>query len=188
MQTLVPVADRGALPPKSPIPAAAAQATVFICANSSRGGVAPASSVRERPALPEVQWPFSVHEIVVPCAGKIQPEHVLKAFEAGASLVCVITCAEDNCHYIEGSPRAARRVEYIRSLLDEVGLGRERLLLFRLPGSAKEDMAVGCGTAHGQDARATDEAAAKLKAIAEELAGKLRGLGASPLRRNSRPA
>jgi len=137
--------------------------------------------------LPAVQWPFTVDEIVVPCAGKIQPEHVLKAFEAGAALVAVITCAEDNCHYIEGSPRASRRVEYLRSLLDEVGLGRERLLLFRLSGSAKEDMALGCGKgfqplAHGQDA------AAALEAIVAEISGKLKALGATPLSRDSQPA
>ena len=76
------------------------------------------------------------------CTGRLQPEHVLKAFESGARLVCVIACDEGNCHHLEGSRRCARRVEYLRGILDEVGLGRERLLLCHLPGTAAEDMAL----------------------------------------------
>ena len=37
---------------------------------------------------------------------------------------CVVACDEDNCHHLEGSRRCARRVDYLRGILDEVGLGR----------------------------------------------------------------
>jgi hypothetical protein len=36
-------------------------------------------------------------------------------------------------------------VDYLRSILDEVGLGGERLLLFHLPGTADEDLALAVG-------------------------------------------
>jgi coenzyme F420-reducing hydrogenase delta subunit len=119
--------------------------TVFLCANCARDGKTPESANRLRPGLPNFEWPFPAQEIVIPCAGRLQPEHVLKAFESGARLVSVITCSEDNCHHLEGSGRCARRVDYVRGILDEVGLGRERLLLSHLPGTAAEDTALAAG-------------------------------------------
>jgi coenzyme F420-reducing hydrogenase delta subunit len=64
---------------------------------------------------------------------------VLKAFESGADLVCAIGCDEDECHYLEGSKRCGHRVEYVRSILRDIGLGGERLLFFRAPGAALRD-------------------------------------------------
>ena len=119
--------------------------TVFVCANCSRPGKATTSSGRTKPVLPNFEWTCPVEQIVVPCSGRLQPENVLRAFEKGSSVVSVITCQEDNCHYIEGSRRCNLRVDYLRSLLDEIGLGGERLLLFSLPGSASQDLALTSG-------------------------------------------
>lgn len=119
--------------------------TAFLCVNCARPGVLPTSAGRPRPAVPDFGWPMSVQQVLLPCTGRLQPEHVLKAFEAGADVVCAIGCREDNCHHLEGSRRCARRVEHVRSILDEVGVGRERLLFFTLPGSAAEDLALGAG-------------------------------------------
>ncbi|MBN2318818.1 MAG: hydrogenase iron-sulfur subunit [Acidobacteria bacterium] len=119
--------------------------SVFVCANCARPGKAATSAGRSRPSVPEFAWPFPVKKITVPCAGRIQPEHILKAFELGADLVAVIACEGENCHYIEGSKRCARRVEFVQSILEEIGLGEERLLLFSLPGSAAEDLLVTAG-------------------------------------------
>jgi hypothetical protein len=57
----------------------------------------------------------------------------------------VVACEEDNCHYAEGSRRCTLRVDYIRSILEEIGLGEGRLLLSQLPGSAWEDLALSAG-------------------------------------------
>lgn len=116
-----------------------AAVTAFVCINAARAGQAPAAAGRCRPTLPEFDWPFAVEEMTVACTGRLQPEHVLKAFESGSDLVCLVACEEDNCHYLEGSKRCARRVDYLRSVLDEIGLGGNRLMLFHLPGSAAED-------------------------------------------------
>lgn len=95
--------------------------TVFVCANCARPGKELSSAGRARPAVPDFNWPGNFQQVVVPCTGRLQPEHVLRAFESGASIVSVIACEEDNCHYIEGSKRCARRVDYIRSILREMG-------------------------------------------------------------------
>ena len=162
--------------------------TLFICSNSYRSGQMPTSGTRQPPgALPDA-WSFSVHEIRIPCAGKLQPEHLLKAFEAGADLVCVIACDEANCHYLEGSRRANRRIEYVRGLLEELGLGGERLLLFHLPGSSREDMALGCGGGTKPDATTDGQMTERWKTVSGEIAGRLKRVGVSPLRRNERHA
>ena len=111
--------------------------TVFRCVNSSHPGTDPQPAAG-RPSQPETQWPIPVHEVALPCTGRLQPEHLLKAFEAGADAVCVLTCAGDNCHYLEGSRRAERRVEHVRELLDEIGLGGQRLLVYHLAAPGQE--------------------------------------------------
>ena len=99
----------------------------FRCVGSSteRGrseAVVERESPPERPFLP-------IHDISVPCSGRLQPEHFLKAFEAGADIVLVVTCRDGDCRYLEGRRRVQQRIDYVRGLLDEVGLGGERLVL-----------------------------------------------------------
>jgi F420-non-reducing hydrogenase iron-sulfur subunit len=121
------------------------EVTVFVCANCTRPGEVPTSAGRTRPAVPDFGWPGFVKQIIVPCAGRIQPEHILRVFESGSSVVSVIACQEDNCHQAEGSRRCTCRLDYTRSLLNEIGLGDERLLLLHLPGSAQQDLALVAG-------------------------------------------
>jgi coenzyme F420-reducing hydrogenase delta subunit len=129
--------------------------------------------------VPEFGWPWPVREIVVACTGRLQPEHVLKAFEAGSDMVAMVGCAEDNCHYLEGSKRCARRADYLRSILNAIGLGGQRLMLFHLPGTAAEDMAL----AAGRPAPACDcEAlAAQAAAIRDQVVEALAALPPNPL-------
>jgi len=115
----------------------------FICENAGRAGVFPSSGIRRRPTTPDFGWPFPVKEVVVPCAGRLQPEHLLKAFEDGADAIGVICCEEGNCHHLEGNRRCSRRLGHVDGLLKQIGLGGDRLKMFQLPGSAKEDMALG---------------------------------------------
>lgn len=124
-----------------------AEITMFVCANCARPGKELTSAGRSRPAIPDFNLPTPVQQIVVPCTGRLQPEHVLRAFESGSRIVSVVACREDNCHYSEGSRRCAIRVDYIRSILEEIGLGDGRLLLSYLPGSASEDLAWAAGKA-----------------------------------------
>lgn len=155
--------------------------TVFLCANCARPGQS--STARfGRPSLPIFPWKSPVQEVVVPCSGRLQPEHLLKAFEAGADLVAVVACQEGNCHYLEGSCRARQRCKYVGDLLEQIGLGRARLMLFHLPGSAGQDMAV--GVPQGSKAAPVSDAAltAQINVIAGQVAQALATLPPTPLR------
>ncbi len=158
---------------------AAPYVTVFMCANCARGSKTSEYANRSRPNIPGFDWPFPVQEVLVPCTGRLQPEHVLKAFESGARLVCAVACREDNCHYIEGSKRCARRVDYVRGILDEVGLGAERLMLFDLPGTAAEDMALSAG--RPLPAFSADAAREEVAAIRQAVLLALESLTPTPL-------
>jgi F420-non-reducing hydrogenase iron-sulfur subunit len=157
--------------------------TAFVCANCARPSTTPDSTGRSRSAVPSFEWPFPVREVLVPCTGRIQPEHVLKAFESGADVVCTVACEEDNCHYLEGSARCARRVDYLRGVLDEVGLGGGRLMLFHLPGTAAEDTALAAGRA--ATVCSADTQHAQVAAIRDEISRALDRLAHNPL--NARP-
>ncbi len=156
-------------------------ATVFLCANCARPGRVPTSGGRPPPDVPDFEWPMCARQILLPCTGRLQPEHVLKAFESGADVVCAVGCEEDNCHYLEGSARCARRVDYVRSILQEIGLDGERLLFFTLPGTAAEDMALGMGEA----APARSSAAERIAALRDRVVATIERLPSNPLRPGS---
>lgn len=153
---------------------------VFVCENSARPGRMPTSGKRYRPDTPAFGWPFPVQEVVVPCAGRLQPEHFLKAFEAGADSVGVVCCEEGNCHHHEGSKRCRRRIEAVSSLLGEVGLGKERLMLFHLPGSAVQDMVLGAGAPKLVSVDQTLEQ--RVAAVRDDFVARVAALAPTPLR------
>jgi len=70
--------------------------------------------------------------ISLPCSGKVNMPYLVKAFEAGADGVMVVTCKKDDCQYIQGSFRAENRVRAVDALIEEIGLGRDRIALVNL--------------------------------------------------------
>jgi len=79
-----------------------------------------------------VQYPPNVRIIRLPCTGKIDAIHLMKAFEHGADGVFVAGCLEGQCHYLEGNLRAKKRVAYVKRLLAEVGIEPGRAEMFNL--------------------------------------------------------
>ena len=65
----------------------------------------------------------------LPCSGRIEPLHFLRAFESGADLVYLITCPIKVCRYQQGNVRAGKRIAYAKKLIREIGLDPERLIL-----------------------------------------------------------
>jgi F420-non-reducing hydrogenase iron-sulfur subunit len=65
----------------------------------------------------------------LPCSGRIDALHLMRALESGADKVYVVTCPEGACHYREGNLRARKRVAYAQGLIEEIGLDRDRLEL-----------------------------------------------------------
>jgi len=107
-----------------------------------------------------LSYPPNVKIIGVPCAGRVDAIHILKAFEKGADGVFVAACLEGDCHYENGNIRASKRVNYIRNLLEETGIGGERL----------EMVAVSAGMG------------ARFAAVAKEITEKIRRLGPNPIK------
>lgn len=157
----------------------------YICENAGRAGVAPSSGIRRRPTTPDFGWPFPVTEIVVPCAGRLQPEHFLKVFEDGADAVGVVCCEEGNCHHLEGNRRCARRLDHVDGMLKQIGLGGGRLKVFHLPGSAKEDMALGLNP---NAASTLDPAMSrKVAAVRDAFVAHLATVSPNPMRKGALP-
>ncbi len=76
--------------------------------------------------------PANFRIVRLPCTGKIDVIHILRAFEKGADGVYVVGCMEGDCHFNEGNFRARKRVEQAAKILDKVGVGGQRVKMFNL--------------------------------------------------------
>ncbi len=79
-----------------------------------------------------LDYPSNVKVIRVPCTGKVDVQHMLRAFEKGADGVCAIGCLEGDCHFNSGNLRARKRVEQVQKILDTIGIGGERAQMYNL--------------------------------------------------------
>jgi F420-non-reducing hydrogenase iron-sulfur subunit len=75
---------------------------------------------------------FELKNVQLPCSAMVKDIFLLRAFEAGSDGVAVFVCPEGTCRYIEGNLRAKKRVAWVQKLLDEIGLGAERLSLYNI--------------------------------------------------------
>jgi F420-non-reducing hydrogenase iron-sulfur subunit len=97
----------------------------FCCNYCAHSAAALAGSQR-------MQYPAGVRIISTPCTGKLEMEHILDAFEKGIDGILIVGCLEGGCHFVDGNMRARKRTDRIRSILDEIGLGSERLKMVNL--------------------------------------------------------
>ena len=82
-----------------------------------------------------MSYPISVKIIRVPCTGKVDVLHMLRAFEKGADGVYVVGCREGDCHYNAGNFRARKRAEQVKEILNTIGIGGERVRMCNLSSS-----------------------------------------------------
>jgi len=82
-----------------------------------------------------LQYPSNIKVILVPCSGKVDILHILRAFEKGADGVYVVGCMEGDCHFNSGNFRARKRVEQAQKILDTIGVGGERAQMYNLSSS-----------------------------------------------------
>ena len=107
-----------------------------------------------------LDYPPNVKIIKVPCTGRVDVIHMLKALEDGADGVMVAGCLEGDCHYQTGNLRAKKRVTYVQHILDQIGFGAERVVMYNL--------SAGMGVRFAE--------------IAREVTEKVRELGPNPIR------
>ncbi len=74
-----------------------------------------------------IQYPPNVRILRVPCSGRVDVLHVLKAFLNGADGVIVTGCLIGDCHYTDGNVKAKCRVDVIKKSLNALRIDPERL-------------------------------------------------------------
>lgn len=91
--------------------------TIFACENSAIPAAESASGATAA----------GTRIVRVPCAGKVDPRMVLAALEKGSSKVLVMGCHPENCRYLTGSSRAARRMARLAAMLEKAGIDKSRV-------------------------------------------------------------
>ncbi len=92
---------------------------LFYCQNTPGCGDLQRQSLEER-------YGKSLRLFPIPCSGRLEPLHLLKALEEYADVAHVITCPEGACRYFEGNRRAEKRVERTQWIIASIGLEEER--------------------------------------------------------------
>jgi len=106
-----------------------------------------------------LNYPTNVKIVRVPCSGKVDTIHMMKALEMGADGVLVAGCLDGDCHFKNGNVKAARRVTFVQKLLEEIGIESERLSMVT--------MSAGMGS--------------RFARIANEFTEQIRQLGPNPV-------
>lgn len=125
---------------------------LFYCQNI------PESGEPERRVL-EKRYTGSVRFFPIPCSGRVEPLHFLRAIEEFADAAYLVTCPEGACRYFEGNRRAGKRVERVRDIIAGIGLEPERI---GIVVTSKEDRK-------------------GLAALTEEIMGRIQALPLSPV-------
>lgn len=102
---------------------------VFCCEHSAYPAADSAGKSR-------LHYPDNVRIIRVPCAGRVDVIHILKALEKGAAAVLVLGCEDGACHHITGNTRAKERVKYCNMLLKEIQVDGRPVAMFNLSPNA----------------------------------------------------
>ncbi len=79
-----------------------------------------------------LQYPTNIKVIQLPCSGRVDILHLLRAFEDGADGVYVAGCMEGDCHYLSGNFKAKRKVKYVKGILEALGIEPERVEMFNM--------------------------------------------------------
>jgi coenzyme F420-reducing hydrogenase delta subunit/ferredoxin len=100
--------------------------SAFLCSRSAAQAFERMPASIRRKVLP----------VVVPCAGALDPAHLLKAIEAGADGVLAAGCFTGNCASIYGTLLARERVQETSALLQQMGLNPATVDFVQMAGNA----------------------------------------------------
>ena len=98
------------------------QIVSFCCNWCSYAGADLAGSSR-------LEYPAEVKIIRIPCSCRVDPLFILRAFQRGADGVMVNGCHPGDCHYSTGNYYTRRRMALLFSMLDFLGIDKERIRL-----------------------------------------------------------
>jgi coenzyme F420-reducing hydrogenase delta subunit len=141
--------------PKKPVdPDFEPEIIVFACHYCAYAAADLAGSMR-------LQYPTNIRMIKLPCTGKLEVIHLLKAIESGADGVYAAGCLEGECHYLKGNLWARKRVDHVKVLLAEVGIEPERVEMYNMSSAM----------------------GARFAEVATEFTERIKALGPNPVRR-----
>ena len=75
--------------------------------------------------------------IMIPCVARLSVVDLLSPFEVRADCVVVIACREGSCLYPTAEKRLLDRVRQAKGILEEIGMGGERIDYWKTDGSAE---------------------------------------------------
>ena len=127
---------------------------VFACHYCAYAAADLAGSMR-------LQYPTNIRMIKLPCTGKLEVIHLLKAIESGADGVYAAGCLEGECHYLKGNLWARKRINHVKDLLAEVGMEPERVEMYNMSSAM----------------------GAKFAEVATEFTERIKALGPNPVKR-----
>ena len=141
--------------PKKPVdPDFEPEIIVFACHYCAYAAADLAGSMR-------LQYPSNIRMIKLPCTGKLEVIHLLRAIEAGADGVYAAGCLEGECHYLKGNLWARKRINHVKDLLTELGIEPERVEMYNMSSAM----------------------GAKFADIATEFTERIKQLGPNPVKR-----
>lgn len=88
-----------------------------------------------------ISYPSNVKIIRVPCTGKVDAIHLMKALEKGADGVYVAGCLEGDCHFKNGNLRAKARVARVQKTLEQLGWETDRVAMVNISAGMGERFA-----------------------------------------------
>jgi len=107
-----------------------------------------------------MEYPPNVKILHVPCTGRVDTLHLLRAVEDGVDGVMVAGCLEGNCHFETGNLRARKRVALAKNVLRDVGIHPGRVEMFNLSAAM----------------------AGRFRDVTTEFTERIRALGPSPVK------
>jgi len=78
----------------------------------------------------KMQYPASIRVVRIPCTGRFDIAYALRAFQKGADGVMVVGWKPHECAFETGNFRAEERVKLTKEILEELGIGGERIEMF----------------------------------------------------------
>jgi F420-non-reducing hydrogenase iron-sulfur subunit len=112
----------------------------------------------------------------LPCTGKTDIRYILEAFEQGADGVYQVACPIGNCHHVRGNERGLARIGRAKHILDEIGLGGERLDMFFMSGSQGQTFAMAAQTMTERIRKLGPNPLKLQTSVSQEISNALNGL------------
>lgn len=88
-----------------------------------------------------IQYPPNVKIIRLMCSGSVDPVFVIKALIDGVDGVLIGGCHLGDCHYQDGNYKAKRRMQILKTILENTGFESERIWVRWISASEGKEFA-----------------------------------------------